>query len=158
MVRPEMLVSRVATVLREKIHERHWGEFLPGERRLSERLGVSRGTVREALSHLRREGLIAVAIGRQTRITARPTKPRPATSRIVGLVTNGPAARIFPDHGLPGRRAPAATATGGIRAPDFFRAAGRHARSSPRGEESFERATHLLLAAPLRFRGAAALV
>ncbi len=96
MVRPEMLVSRVANVLREKIHTRHWGEFLPGERRLSERLGVSRGTVREALAHLRREGLIAVAVGRQTRISARPARRRPATSRIVGLVTNGPLLGLSP--------------------------------------------------------------
>jgi DNA-binding LacI/PurR family transcriptional regulator len=90
VIRPELLASRVADVLREKIAARTWGEFLPGERRLSERLGVSRGTVRAALKILNRTGVIAIAIGQQTRITHPPKRSTRSSSRIVGLVTTGP--------------------------------------------------------------------
>ncbi|MEZ5927989.1 MAG: GntR family transcriptional regulator [Parvularculaceae bacterium] len=52
-------VERTATWLRDKIYE---GELMPGQRLieadLTERLGISRSTVREAIRRLTAEGLI----------------------------------------------------------------------------------------------------
>ncbi|CAN5814373.1 hypothetical protein BH11VER1_BH11VER1_40160 [soil metagenome] len=62
------LASQAAQVLREQLENGVWKNHLPGERTLSERLGVSRPTVRAALELLRREGWLEVSQGRATRI------------------------------------------------------------------------------------------
>ena len=51
------------------------GDLLPGERRLSTELGVSRTAVREALSFLSAKGLVEVNHGKRTLITADPAAP-----------------------------------------------------------------------------------
>lgn len=51
------------------------GDALPGERRLSQMLGVSRGMVREALRELAARGMVRVRHGRRTVITADPSRP-----------------------------------------------------------------------------------
>lgn len=62
------LAARAAEVLRAAIRAGEWSGWLPGERSLSERLGVSRPTLRVALGELRREGWVDVAQGRRRRI------------------------------------------------------------------------------------------
>ncbi len=57
--RPESLAARVAKTLREELREEYVvGGQLPSEPDLAEQFGVSRGTVRQALTILEREGVI----------------------------------------------------------------------------------------------------
>ena len=65
------LSNEVVRVLRNGLRSGIWCDWLPGERSLCERLHVSRPTIRDALSELRREGLIDVAQGRRSRILKR---------------------------------------------------------------------------------------
>jgi DNA-binding LacI/PurR family transcriptional regulator len=65
------LVAHVAEMLRRGLAERRWGERLPGERRLSVQLGVSRPTLRKALAELRRAGWVKVEHGRPSRPTGK---------------------------------------------------------------------------------------
>jgi DNA-binding FadR family transcriptional regulator len=64
----------VATVAADAIRERiltgalRAGETLPGERELSEELGVSRLTLRSAIAHLEAEGLLRAVHGSGTRV------------------------------------------------------------------------------------------
>lgn len=51
------------------------GDVLPGERRLSTELGVSRSAVREALKFLSAKGIVEVNHGRKTVIVADPSAP-----------------------------------------------------------------------------------
>lgn len=62
------LAALVAEALREALRGGEWSGWLPGERALCERLGVSRPTLRLALAELQREGWVAVAQGRRRRI------------------------------------------------------------------------------------------
>lgn len=62
------LAARVAGALREALRGGEWSGWLPGERALSERLGVSRPTLRLALAELGREGWVETAQGRRRRI------------------------------------------------------------------------------------------
>lgn len=54
------LYYQIANILKEKIYlgEYHYGDLLPGEEKLCGFFGVSRITIRKALSSLEREGLI----------------------------------------------------------------------------------------------------
>jgi GntR family transcriptional regulator len=57
--RPESLAARVAKTLREELRQEYVvGGQLPPEPELAEQFGVSRGTVRQALTILEREGFI----------------------------------------------------------------------------------------------------
>ncbi|WP_205648225.1 GntR family transcriptional regulator [Actinomadura rubteroloni] len=69
------LHARLADALRERIVTGALavGEALPSEARLGEEFGASRGTVRQALSALRHEGLIEGGRGRQPVVRRRPT-------------------------------------------------------------------------------------
>jgi LacI family transcriptional regulator len=62
------LSSQAATVLRAEIEAGAWGERLPGERLLAERLGVSRPTLRAALDSLAGEGWLKRRQGLPTRV------------------------------------------------------------------------------------------
>jgi len=66
LVRPDALYKQLATELREAIHKGDYppGTLLPSENTLVERYGVSKPTVRLALSALRGEGLIKVVNGK----------------------------------------------------------------------------------------------
>ncbi|HPA17729.1 MAG TPA: substrate-binding domain-containing protein [Verrucomicrobiae bacterium] len=62
------LAARAAVALRAALRRGEWEGWLPGERALSERLGVSRPTLRAALAELWRQGWVDVAQGRRRRI------------------------------------------------------------------------------------------
>lgn len=64
------LAENVEQAIRDAITQGKFGEFLPGERRLSELLGVSRPTLRLALGNLARLGVIKVVKGKRTRVSA----------------------------------------------------------------------------------------
>ena len=90
-----LLAGQAVQVLREELSRGVWANHLPGERELSDRLGVSRSTLRTALDVLRREGWLEVAQGRPTRILKSSGQPvaRPAN---VALVTPVPLRAMPP--------------------------------------------------------------
>lgn len=66
------------------------GARLPGERELSERLGVSRLTLRSALTHLEAEGLVRAAHGSGTRVLDyRESAGLELFGHLAGLVLSG---------------------------------------------------------------------
>ncbi len=85
------LVAETVRVLREAVHAGRWPAHLPGERRLCDEWRISRPTLRAALSILAAEGLLEVAQGRPTRVTA-PAIPTgdPARALQVGLLSPEP--------------------------------------------------------------------
>lgn len=89
------LVSQAARVLREQLANGVWKNHLPGERTLSERLGVSRPTVRAALDLLRREGWLEVTHGRATRIL-KSGRPSDTLISNVALLTPIPLRELPP--------------------------------------------------------------
>lgn len=92
------LGAQVADVLRQEIERGTWGEWLPGERSLTETLQVSRKTLRKALDQLHREGRIEAVQGRGHRVLVRSEKTGKAKrdSGIVTLLTPEPLERMRP--------------------------------------------------------------
>ena len=79
----EACVEQLATAIRLGVYPR--GSTLPPERELSERLGISRATLREAMAALREAGMVQTTRGRGggTVVTLRPrTPPARAAARI----------------------------------------------------------------------------
>ncbi|WP_433088229.1 FadR/GntR family transcriptional regulator [Dactylosporangium sp. CA-052675] len=72
LVRQAPLVIQVTERFRELIQDGSWplGEKIPGEHHLAEELGVSRGTVREALRALSITGLLEPRVGDGTYVRA----------------------------------------------------------------------------------------
>jgi GntR family transcriptional repressor for pyruvate dehydrogenase complex len=87
----ECAVEQLATAIR--LGALADGELLPPERELSERLGVSRNTLREAIAALRDSGLVATRRGRSggTRVTYGGEAPS-STTPVVGLFVRSGAA------------------------------------------------------------------
>lgn len=70
--------EEIAAYLRTAIRERHYspGDVLPSEAELRRQFGTSRGTVRQAMSILRNEGLVSSGQGRRSRVLDTvPTQP-----------------------------------------------------------------------------------
>lgn len=73
--------NKLHTIVAQQIvdHISSWrlrvGDMLPGERRLSSDLGISRAAVREALKYLSAKGVVEVSHGRKTIISADPSMP-----------------------------------------------------------------------------------
>ncbi len=65
------LVAETVQSLSEGIRSGYWKGYLPGERELSERLQVSRRTLRSALEELQRMGWISVSPRQRRRIIAK---------------------------------------------------------------------------------------
>ena len=93
LARPEALYKLLASELRDAIHTGEYaaGTLLPSENTLVERYGVSKPTVRLALSTLRGEGLIRVVNGKGSYVRDTPTTTPPVT------VTRDPH---DPTHGI----------------------------------------------------------
>lgn len=82
------LEDQVSRVLRERIYEGGWGEYLPPERALSEKMQVGRNTLRQALAKLEQEGLIEKGhVGRRRRIIAKSASDKPVRSNRVVMLT-----------------------------------------------------------------------
>ncbi|MDR2676149.1 MAG: substrate-binding domain-containing protein [Opitutaceae bacterium] len=92
------LATRVADCIRRRIESGEWREWLPGERRLSDLLQVSRPTIRAATHLLGREGLIDIRCGRRARVlpAAAGARTRAKKTRLVGLVAHEPIETMGP--------------------------------------------------------------
>lgn len=79
------LSSQAAAALRTEIENGVWGERLPGERLLAERLGVSRPTLRAALDTLADEGWLERRQGLPTRVLRGGRQPaeQPCVVRVL---------------------------------------------------------------------------
>lgn len=64
-------------------------EYLPGERRLSTYLGVSRTVIQEALKIIQNYGLIEIAHGKRTRIVPRKVYAQTAPPKLVCMLAKG---------------------------------------------------------------------
>lgn len=77
--------TQVADYLREKLKAGYWREHLPAERELARQLGVSRQSLRAALTEMQREGFIEERTRAGTRLS--PRRQRRSTERpSVGVV------------------------------------------------------------------------
>lgn len=91
------LPSQVAAAIRKGIEEKLWEKHLPGERRLSDMLQVSRPTVRAALHLLEKEGLIQIQPGKRNRVPTKRVRQRAGTSkRLLGLILPEPLSDVSP--------------------------------------------------------------
>ena len=88
------LSAQTAAAIRKAVGENVWQEFLPSERRLCDMFQVSRPTIRTALQHLAKEGLIEIRQGRRNRLLAPPGRSAPPPSRLVVLVSHQPIAQM----------------------------------------------------------------
>jgi len=83
------VANRVVTYLREQVHRGAytWGQRIPTERSLAERLQVSRGTVRKALEILMSQRLILRQQGRGTYLTnPSVTEVVPGKGSLIGIM------------------------------------------------------------------------
>src|SRR3954452_12415960 len=74
----EACVEQLATAIRLGVYPH--GSLLPSERELSDQLGVSRATLREAIAALRAAGLVETTRGRGGGTTVRKTPARRKSS------------------------------------------------------------------------------
>lgn len=82
--------EQVAGYLRENLRHGAWGETMPGEDRLVAQLGVGRNTIKIALRHLEKEGvLVSQGAGRRRKIVL-PENHAPPALRVAVLVFDSP--------------------------------------------------------------------
>lgn len=94
----QTLSSQLAVILRREIARGAWGEWLPNERVLSQRLQVSRNTLRTALGELQQAGIIRAIHGSGNRILLRPESVEPtAAPRDLAVLSPEPAERLRPN-------------------------------------------------------------
>lgn len=86
----QSLCLQTSEILRKAMSEGIWGEYLPGERELSQRLHVSRPTLRAALDILQREKLIKSAPGQRRKILHPPHAPAHQKPSSVVLISQVP--------------------------------------------------------------------
>lgn len=91
------LVDQLTAIVRQEIADGTWKDWLPSERSLSERLQVSRNTLRTALEELTREGVIQPSHGAGNRIlTSAATSSKRSPSRDVAVLTPDPLSQLRP--------------------------------------------------------------
>jgi len=87
----QSLPALAAASLREQIRQGRWRDWLPGERRLSGELRVSRGTVRAALGILAREQVVRGVSSRGHRVLPRRARGTGAArATVIGLLSPEP--------------------------------------------------------------------
>lgn len=91
----QTLAAQVSARLAAEIARGTWVDWLPSERVLTDRLRVSRKTVRKALRQLKREGQVATVSGQGHRIMQQP-QGRAFVERSVGLLTIDPLDHLRP--------------------------------------------------------------
>lgn len=96
----QSLMVQAAGWIRSEIERGAWGEWLPGERVLAEKLQISRNTLRTAIQQLIEAGLIRAEHGLGNRVLAKPAKAAPPRERIVGLLTPDPLEQLRPTQTL----------------------------------------------------------
>lgn len=79
------LVQYTVDALRTAIRQGEWIKQLPGERKLCERLQISRPTLRRALAVLEQEGLIRNEQGKRRQIVKRRTRAPTSVKKVVFL-------------------------------------------------------------------------
>lgn len=87
LVRQAPLYERAGGALLDYIEDHGYkpGDRLPGEYALAEEIGISRNTLREAMSELRNMGLIDRRQGAGTFVTSSPGVLRPGLEKLSGL-------------------------------------------------------------------------
>jgi DNA-binding LacI/PurR family transcriptional regulator len=98
--RRSTLVEQLTAILRQEIASGTWTDWLPSERSLSERLQVSRNTLRSALESLSRDGIIRTAHGAGNRILVQQEKPSARATREVVVLTPDPLHQLRPTLAL----------------------------------------------------------
>lgn len=82
------IMDQILDVLRERIDSGDWGEYLPSERTLSERMKVGRSSLRQAIAQLEDEGVVEVGSpGRRRRILSKSRRPDSQHKQRVVLLT-----------------------------------------------------------------------
>jgi LacI family transcriptional regulator len=98
--RRHSLASQVVEILQAEIERRTWGEWLPSERELAERLHVSRNTLRAALAQLAGRGVIESRHPVGTRIVRAAPRGVAARTHTVGLLSPEPFDLFRPNVAL----------------------------------------------------------
>jgi len=88
-LRYQSLALQVAARIGAEIEKGAWGTWLPGERALTVSLQISRKTLRKALAHLQREGIIRTrhGLGHEIVVSTERAAPEAARDLSVGLLT-----------------------------------------------------------------------
>jgi DNA-binding LacI/PurR family transcriptional regulator len=96
----QSLERQTVLTLQQEIEKGTWSDLLPSERSLCEILQISRHTLRAALRHLRRTGLIRSEHGVGNRIVGngKTSGASPLASQDVGLLVSGPIDDLLPKH------------------------------------------------------------
>lgn len=93
------VADQAAVALREAIRIGELGDPLPGEHQLARQLGISRPSVRAALSQLAKEGLVIIKKGHRSRLTSRRKVRTPSIQPAVCFICPGsPESLYFQDH------------------------------------------------------------
>lgn len=87
----QSLVAQTAAAIRKGLEDGVWKEYLPGARRLSKSLQVSRPTVQSALKLLAKDGTVEISHGRRIRVRVFAGGRRKAAPRqMVAVITSEP--------------------------------------------------------------------
>lgn len=80
------VAEQAAAALRASISQGKLGDPLPGEHQLARMLGISRSSLRAAMTRLGAEGLIVRVNGRRARLQPQRWKPRPPPPPVVRMI------------------------------------------------------------------------
>lgn len=100
--RRSSLVSQTIKILQERMQKGDWSDYLPGERKLSEMLQVSRNTIRSALAELRRQGIVdpRQGVGNRIKLPRNRRRKQQGIVMDVGLLCGSPLERLRPTQTL----------------------------------------------------------